>query len=586
MSGTVVRELLTIWGIKVDDKQLKKFGKRLSDVKDTARNVSIAVGGMLAGIAIPAMALEDNIAQALTISGTHVKDFEKNRDKLSDLAMSIGEDLGMSAKEVSASYYQVLSTGAKLGTEAFESFTRAALKFAKVGAIDTANAVEYLDGTIKAFNLDASDAGNVADVLQTTSFKAAINIAQLTESMKNAGSVSNDMGLSLEETSTILAGMGEKFLKGGEAGNALSIILRKVKKTGSTAQVALSEMKIKPFEDGEFIGMINLLEKMKVGMKDMNQQQKAQKMIAIAGDEGEKALSGLLQQDISKFRAWKSELENSTGAVDAGLKLLRKRASDVGKSFFNAGTNLAIIFGTQFLDLLKPVLKRLTTLLIIVKDFINQYKGFAKLVTGIMAMVFAISSLTYAYTLLLPKVIAFKLATLTTFAVLMIKIVIVIAAMVALYLIIQEIVGFFTGKDSVIGLWITMVETMIVMLKAQWGAFKEWMKVMWLELTIWMSEKITGIFDPIKDFFQKLLPYQNKIKVSQKLETANNRNDGFASSGNASGGKVDISISPTIVVPAGANAEDTQKSVKDGAEKAIKDVLLKTYRNFQPVIQG
>ena len=592
----VIRELLTHWGFTADTRKLKAWGRQLKSAEKVAKKVSVAVGGALAAMVLPAAQVESNIARALTIAGQPVEAFEKNRDKLAKLAMDLGDDLSMSANQVSDSYYAVLSTGAKVTEQSFETLAREGLKFAKVGFIETAEAVEFMDGTLKSFNLDSSEASRVTDVMQKTTFLAATNIAQLTEAMKTAAPVSAGLNIEIEETSAVLAGFADKLIKGGEAGNALKRILARIKNEGGPAEEALQKLGIEAFDaQGNFIGLIELLEQLQQKTKDLTQEQRAKALLKIAGQYGEAPLSALLQTDMEKLREFEKELQDAGGAVDAGLAQLKRSGPETFKSMWEAGKNFLMVFGFVVMDILKPVAEELTKIAIGLRRMAQNYPWIAKLAAGILLVVGSISMLTLVVVKLTLAMKVLQWALLKPFLLVAAKVALAIAAIATLYLIIEDLVAFFTGNESLIGDFFEAIvwwaNYAIRNLKVKWLEFKLWFIKMWDDITGTISKKVSAVMDPVKDFFQDVLPYQSKVTQ----EPAALNSGGRALSSLARIGEQGVNTNSTttnsVTVPVtiqnakGLEGAALQTEVNNVVSKTVDRLVRESYVNFQPVVQ-
>jgi TP901 family phage tail tape measure protein len=116
--------------------------------------------------------------------------------------------------------------------EALAQVTEKALILAAAAGIEMAPAVDAVSASMNQFNLDASQSDRIINSIAAGSLAGSAEVGDLTESMKNVGTVANDSNMSLEQTVAALEVLGEKQLKGAEAGTKLRGALLKMKDAG------------------------------------------------------------------------------------------------------------------------------------------------------------------------------------------------------------------------------------------------------------------------------------------------------------------------------------------------------------------
>lgn len=78
------------------------------------------------------------------------------------------------------------------------------LKFAKVTGADVSSSVESVAMSMKAFNVDSSETGNVLDHIASVSTATGVSVDTLTNAVNTNGSTFREMGLSLQDSVTLL----------------------------------------------------------------------------------------------------------------------------------------------------------------------------------------------------------------------------------------------------------------------------------------------------------------------------------------------------------------------------------------------
>ena len=95
--------------------------------------------------------------------------------------------------------------------------------FAATGE-DLANASATAGSVIRAFGLEAEQAGRVVDIMAGSFTNSALNLERFTQSMKFAAPVARATGFTVEETTALLMKLADAGLTGSIAGNALKNI--------------------------------------------------------------------------------------------------------------------------------------------------------------------------------------------------------------------------------------------------------------------------------------------------------------------------------------------------------------------------
>lgn len=116
------------------------------------------------------------------------------------------------------------------------------LTMAAAGGMDLAAAGDLMTGTIAQFNLQATDAGRVSNVLAAGASATNTSVSQLGAGMTVVGATANAFGMSLESTTAALGALSNGNIKGAEGGTALRGILASLATQSGPAAAALSEL--------------------------------------------------------------------------------------------------------------------------------------------------------------------------------------------------------------------------------------------------------------------------------------------------------------------------------------------------------
>jgi len=222
------------------DKATNKFG-------NTAKTVTRIVGGLFATVgttiafrqAVGIIAdFEFVMSQVKGVSGATAEEF----GRLEDSARELGATTEFSATQAG----DALLSLSRAGFEANESIAslEPTLNLATAAAIGLGDSAAIVAGSLRQFQLPATEAERVTDTFLNTANSAATNVTELSEAMKLAGPVAAQLGRSIEETSATVGVLGDFMIQGSMAGTNLRGILAAILDPTEKAMYALREMGI------------------------------------------------------------------------------------------------------------------------------------------------------------------------------------------------------------------------------------------------------------------------------------------------------------------------------------------------------
>lgn len=122
------------------------------------------------------------------------------REETTELAGSyaeLGNELGQTTQSIAESSTEWLRQG-KTVSETNELVKQSAM-LAKLGAIENAQATEYLTSTLNGYQMEASEASHVVDALSAVDLKAATSTAELAEALQKTANSGREAGVSFEK---------------------------------------------------------------------------------------------------------------------------------------------------------------------------------------------------------------------------------------------------------------------------------------------------------------------------------------------------------------------------------------------------
>jgi len=180
------------------------------------------------------------------------KEFEKALSGLKAITGATGDEmkalssdakaLGATTAFTASQVVELQTEFSKLGFNTAEILdaTSATLALAAASGTDLATAATVSGNTIRAFGLDASEAGRVTDVMAKSFTTSALDMDKFRESMKLVAPIAKTAKVSLEESSAALAVLADRGVSGSMAGTQLRRVMSDLAtKTGKNFQDSL-----------------------------------------------------------------------------------------------------------------------------------------------------------------------------------------------------------------------------------------------------------------------------------------------------------------------------------------------------------
>ena len=241
------------------DAQLKKLDKTVGDNFRNVGNYASAMGklnnilgafGVAFGVQAVAQVFrtgaeavvefDQAISDLQAITGASGKDLEYYREQ----ANLLGNEVEGGASAVVEAYKLIGSAKPELlaNAEALNSVTKSAITLAQAAGISVPDAAKNLTDAMNQFGASAEDADKFINVLAAGSKFGAVEIPQVTDALLKFGAVAKTSGVSIEETGALIEALGERGLKGAEAGTALRNVMLKLSAPDALPRKAIKKL--------------------------------------------------------------------------------------------------------------------------------------------------------------------------------------------------------------------------------------------------------------------------------------------------------------------------------------------------------
>jgi TP901 family phage tail tape measure protein len=198
---------------------------------------------------------------------------------------------------------------------------------AAADAITLAQAGDVVSRVVKGMGMEWSEAGHIADVLALASASANTNILALGESFVYGVATSRQMGVSLEETTAIMAKMADAGLRGSLGGTAYANMMSRLGKTTAKGRKILSSFGIKLEKtDGSLRKVADIVadfEKKLNRVKGVTTKQGI--VMEVFGRRGARAYNALAAAGAKATKDLEIELRASSEGIGAAARMAERR---------------------------------------------------------------------------------------------------------------------------------------------------------------------------------------------------------------------------------------------------------------------
>ena len=317
-------------GLNKAERAMDKMGRKM---QQTGKNLSMKLTAPLAALGAVSFnvfkGFEAEMSKVKAVSGATAEEFKA----LSDNAKDLGASTMFTAREVAS----LQTEFAKLGFTATEitKVTESTLALAQASGSDLARAAEVAGSTLRAFGLDASETGRVTDVMAKSFSTSALDMEHFANSMSFVAPVAKSAGMSIEETSAMLAVLANAGIKGSKAGTALRRIISEIGATGKPVSEALKDLAAKG-----------------LGLADAKDE---------VGRSAQSALL-ILSEGVDQIKPLTKEFENSAGAAQEMADIMGDNAFGASKRLESAMEGLGISIGEILAEAIVPMIEKLAKL--------------------------------------------------------------------------------------------------------------------------------------------------------------------------------------------------------------------------------
>lgn len=310
-------------------------------------------------------------------------------DKMKAQAIELGAKTAFSAKEAAQGMENLASAGFQVN-EIMDAMP-GVLDLAAVSGGDVAASSEAMASSLRAFGLEAGQAGHVADVFARAAADTNAETVDMAEAMKYVAPVAHSMGLSLEETAASIGIMADAGIKGSQAGTTLRGALSRIAKPTKAMVKSMDQLGVSFYDaNGKMIPLREQIAQLKTATAGLTQEERNRHLVTLYGQNSLSGMLALLDAGPEKLDKMTNALINSDGAAREMAETMQDNLASKIEQMGGAFESAAIVIQQILEPALTKVVGGVTKL---IEAFLNMSPVGQKMVVIFAGMVAALGPL-------------------------------------------------------------------------------------------------------------------------------------------------------------------------------------------------
>jgi TP901 family phage tail tape measure protein len=312
------------------EKRVKDFRTSILKWASVAISIPIIIGTKKA--LDDFMEFQQEIINVRAVTGATASEMQR----LTDNAIGMSTELKFTAKEIASAYLELGQAGYD-ANEILEA-TSQVMVLAAAGMQDISFTSELVVTTLKAFNLEASEASRIADVFAASNAKSVSSLDKISASLKYTAGLWASQGWEVENLVGVLGVLYDTGVRGEKAGRMLASAIRSLIKPTASATDEI----VKLFGKVDALSpAFNTIEEIVYKLKKVGASQA--EITKIFGKESSEIMTRL----VTNSEAIQSSIEGVTNQLGEATRQaamqntsLKAQAQILGNTFQKVGLNI------------------------------------------------------------------------------------------------------------------------------------------------------------------------------------------------------------------------------------------------------
>jgi TP901 family phage tail tape measure protein len=275
-------------------------------------------------------------------------------DKVRATALKLGADTVFSTQEAADAFLMLLTAGQDVN-QALATLPQV-LDGAAASGEDLGRTADFVTSTLASFSLAAEESQRVVDAMAKGAGASQATMGQMGEALQAVGGIAKQYGISLEDTSAIMAIFAQRGIRGAEAGTQLRSMLRNMTEPTATTQAAWEKLGVSLFDaEGNMRNLDVVLQEIEASLATKTQQEQIEIIQQIAGAYGQVGFSALLASDgIGAMRTQMDEQATAHEIAAARMATFKGWVESLRGSI----EALLITAFTPYIEFLTPIIEQ------------------------------------------------------------------------------------------------------------------------------------------------------------------------------------------------------------------------------------
>lgn len=355
-------------GLNEAQQQLQMTTDDMSHLSQAGSIMQGLGAAITAGVTVPVVAFGKSAVEAtqtfnasMSKTGALMGATQQEMTQLSNAAKEYGASTQFSATECS----DALGYMALAGWDANQSISAlpGVLNMAAASGMDLAQASDLVTDYLSAFGMEASQAGEMADVLSYAQAHSNTTTEGLGEAFKNCAANAHAAGMDLQTTTALLGQLANQGLKGSEAGTALTAVMRDMTAKMKDGAIQIGNTKVQVQDaNGNYRDMIDILADVESATNGMGDAERAAALQSTFTSDSIKGLNLLLNAGSDSAEDFRDKLNDCSGsAEEMANKMNDNLAGDI-KACQSAFESMQLAVGEKLDPVLRKAVQTLTKL--------------------------------------------------------------------------------------------------------------------------------------------------------------------------------------------------------------------------------
>lgn len=327
----------------------------------------VAIGTVTAGLAAAGAAsiklgsdFEAGMSRVKAISGATEEEFAA----LNEQAKQLGADTAFSASQAAEGMENLASAG--FSVEEITAAMPGLLDLAAASGEDLAASSEIAASAIRAFGLEADDAGHVADVLAANANMTNAAVVDTGYAFKYVAPIAKSLGISMEETAASIGILSNAGIKGEQAGTVLRGAMTRLVKPTEAAANAAEALGVSFFDSsGTMKPLSTIIGDLQKSTANLSDEQKNAYLSTIFGTEALSGMLALIDAGPEQLTELTQAYETCDGAAADAAATMQDNLKGAIEGLSGSAESLGITIYESMAEPLKEAAKQGT-------DYVNQ----------------------------------------------------------------------------------------------------------------------------------------------------------------------------------------------------------------------